>query len=646
MPNHPDPLRKPIPEKSPGRQPLAAVVGILLVASIFWAGSISIRSPYIHPPPTPTPTSTPTSTPTATHTLVPSPTPTATLIPPTPTITPTPTVDPLAANTGYMILSMSDGYYAHLFAYHPQSLPLTRLTENPWDDRQPAISPDGSKIAFSSRRNGYWDIYILSLSNGELIRVSDTPQYDGSPTWSPDGQWLAFETYIEDNLEIVLQSLNDLSQAPIRLTTDPAADYSPKWSPLGRQIAFVSTTSGDEEIWLADLDNVNDRFTNLSQDESAVDFDPAWSPDGRAIAWTSQREGIDRLYIYDTLDPAGLSRQIGSGRSAVSSPDGSVVAATVQTPDQTALVAYRVGDGKLGLPPAELPAAVNGIDWEAAALPGLIVQKLLDSEDPIPPVLYQQELSNPGADAHGRLNLVEIPGVNAPYPYLQDSADESFNALRREVARQTGWDLLGELVNLFIPITEPPHPGLVDEWLYTGRGLALMTSPVQAGYMLLAREIYNGTIYWRIWIRARYQDGSQGEPMRTRPWNLDARFSGDLRAYEEGGAVMPVPPGYWVDVTELFARFGWHPLPALSNWRTYYPAARFNQFAFTEGLDWETAMAQIYPPEAYLEPTSLPSLVASLLNPTPTRMPMLPLPDETGGPTPTFRPTWTPLPEE
>ncbi len=619
---------------------------MVVLASVIWAGSTSVRSPYIHPPPTPTPTSTPTPTPTATPTTVPSPTPTATLVPPTPTITPTPTVDPLAANTGFLILSMSDGYYTHLFAYHPQSLPLTRLTDNAWDDRQPAISPDGSKIAFSSRRNGYWDIYILSLSNGELIRVSDTPQYDGSPTWSPDGQWLAFETYVDDNLEIVLQSLDDLNQAPIRLTNDPAADYSPKWSPLGRQIAFVSTTSGEEEIWLANLDNVDGRFTNLSKDKSSIDRDPAWSPDGRMLTWTAQRAGIDHLVVSDTLDPAGLPRLVGSGRSSVWSPDGSVVAALVQTPEQTALVAYRVADGKLGLPPEELPAAVHGIDWESAALPGLILNKRLDSGDPIPPVLYQKELSNPGADALGRLNLVEVQGVNAPYPYLQDSADESFAALRREVARQTGWELLGDLENLFIPITEPPHPGLVDEWLYTGRGLALLTSPMQAGYMQLVREIFNGTTYWRLWIRARYQDGSQGEPMKNRPWNLDARFSGDLRAYEEGGAVMPVPPGYWVDVTELFARFGWHPLPALINWRTYYPAARFNQFVFDEGLDWETAMAQIYPPEAYLRSTTLPSQVAPLFNSTATLFPMEPQPEETGGPTPTIRPTWTPLPGE
>lgn len=622
------------------------MVGLLGLVVFIWAGSYGMRASYVSPPPTATPTSTPTAVPSTTNTPVPIIAPTNTESQPTATFTPTATVDPLAAENGYLLFAMSDGYYSHLFAYHPQSLPLTRLTDKPWDDRQPAISPDGARIAFSSRRNGYWDIYILNLFSGELIRMSDTPEYDGAPTWSPDGQWLAYETYLEDNLEIMLQSVSDPAQPPIRLTNDPAADYSPRWSPLGRQIAYVSTASGEEDIWLANLDRVEDRFTNLSQNRSAIDSCPAWSPDGRYLAWTSQQEGLDNLYIHDITIQGSPARLIGTGRSAVWSPDGSVLAAVLQTPDQNALVAYRVIDGRVGLPPVELPAALQGIDWGAGIPPALIVDSLVSSGDPIPPSLFQKNLTNPGADAHGRLNLVGIDGLSAPYPLLQDSADESFIALRVEIARQSGWDLLGDLENAFLPITEPAHPGLVDEWLFTGRGFALHTSALQAGWMLTVRESYGGMTFWRVWIRARYQDGSQGEPLRARPWNLGARSSGDPRAFEEGGKVEPIPPGYWIDFTELAARFSWKPLPALSNWRTYYPAARFNQFTFTEGLDWDAAMAQIYPPEAVHQATPIPSQIAPLFYPTATSIYIMPDNGQSDGPTPTFRPTWTPLAED
>ncbi|MDP3449061.1 MAG: hypothetical protein Q8R87_00660, partial [Anaerolineaceae bacterium] len=68
-----------------------------------------------------------------------------------------------AVNAGLIILSMSDGAYKHLFAYHPSYMAMTRLTADAWDDDSPAISPDGSKIAFTSNRFGTREIYILDL---------------------------------------------------------------------------------------------------------------------------------------------------------------------------------------------------------------------------------------------------------------------------------------------------------------------------------------------------------------------------------------------------------------------------------------------------------------------------------------------------
>lgn len=620
------------------------VVGMLGLVAVVWMGSIGLRTQITAPKSTATPTpQPPTATvPTSTATLTPA--PTATQVPPTPTETPIINTDPLASLTGYLVFAMSDGYYSHLFAYHPQTLPLTRLTADPWDDRQPSISPDGSKIAFSSRRNGYWDIYILDLTTKSLLRVTDTLQYDGSPTWSPDGQWLAYETYLDDNLEILLQFLGDLTQPPVRLTSNPAADYSPAWSPQGRQIAFVSTSSGNEEVWLAYLDQVEGRFMNLSQNSAISDRTPAWSSDGRLLAWSAYKDNIGALYIKDTIMTESRPRLIGGGQSPVWSPDNTALAGFLQSPGEVSLVGYRLENGKMILPPVLLPGAVSGADWAAAALPELLPENLPISDSPIPPVLFEKAITDSTESALGRFNLELIDDITVPYPFIQDNADESFEALRTETARQAGWDLLGELENAFLPITEPPHPGLVDEWLFTGRAFALLPSPVQAGWMAITRENFSGQTYWHIWIRARYQDGSQGEPLRGRVWSLDARASGDSHAYEQGGEDQPAPPGYWIDFTELASRFGWSPLPALSNWRTYYPAARFNQFVFSEGLDWDAAMEQIYPPEAVHEPTAIPTqALAASSQPIIVTTPLVDF-DPSLDENPTPRPTWTPLP--
>src|SRR5512135_3397380 len=69
---------------------------------------------------------------------------------PSPTFAPTATLPPeeaLAAlrKQGALFFSMSDGTRRHLFAYHPQFFSLTRLTNSPWDDIRPVVSPDGTK---------------------------------------------------------------------------------------------------------------------------------------------------------------------------------------------------------------------------------------------------------------------------------------------------------------------------------------------------------------------------------------------------------------------------------------------------------------------------------------------------------------------
>ncbi|MCK5430981.1 MAG: PD40 domain-containing protein, partial [Anaerolineales bacterium] len=100
---------------------------------------------------------------------------------------------------GTLFLSIDEGGYKHLFAYHPQTLPFTRLTFGSWDDINPSISPSGTQLAFASNRNGYWDIYVLNLTTGATIQVTDTPEYDGAPSWSPDSNWLVYESYTTPN---------------------------------------------------------------------------------------------------------------------------------------------------------------------------------------------------------------------------------------------------------------------------------------------------------------------------------------------------------------------------------------------------------------------------------------------------------------
>jgi TolB protein len=534
---------------------------------------------------------------------------------------------------GVFFLSLEEGGYFHLFAYSPQTLPLTRLTANAWDDITPALGPDGNWLAFSSRRNGYWDLYLLELGGGGILRLTDTPEYDAAPSWSPDGAIIAYESYVNGNLDIFLRSVTDPGEAPLQLTQNLAVDTSPVWSPLGRQIAFISNRSGEPEVWIADLDHAGS-FIDVSNNAQLSETHPAWSPDGSKIAWaaTDPDSGLTSLYVRDARDPDSQARWAGSGDWPVWQ-DNNNIASRLPAPNQTFLTGY-TATGTISIPPVLLPGALNGLSFgtTSTSLPGPF-----QTAAQVTPAAPFVSSTNPKLNIpSGRVSYVTLINVTAFYPQLNELAGDSFQALRAQVAVQIGWDALGNLENAFVPLTTPLDPGQGEDWLYTGRAFTLNPVLVQANWMAVVREDFSQQTYWHIYLRTAAQDGSQGMPLKQVPWDFSARASSSS-AYENGGQLMnSVPGGYWLDLTTLGAQYGWERLPALTNWRTYYAGARFDELAYPQGMDWRTAMLQLYPPEVLVTPT-----IVIPPTRTPTRTPLWyrsPTPTRT----PTARPSFTP----
>jgi TolB protein len=535
---------------------------------------------------------------------------------------------------GLILLSIQDGVDSHLFAYQPladgegTALPLTRLTVGPWDDITPVYNPNQDSLAFASNRGGQWDLHSLDFDRGKVTQITDTSEYEAAPSWSPDGLWMAYEGYFDNNLDIIIQ-LFDGSQDPIQLTRHPAADYQPAWSPKGREIAFVSTRGGRNQIWLANLDDSgDDRFIKLSSPSEATASHPGWSPDGRYLVWAAvTNDGLHNIYVWDSEDPGAAPKENGSGDWAVWSPDGQALLTVVNTPSQTYLTAYsKESHGVVVLPPIVLPGYVYGLVWEDLDISGSLVVK--DQLKPTPPWDINIGFGTDGIE--GRWDVIELEDVEAPYPRLHDRVDESFQALRLRIASILGWDFLANIENAYIPLSSALSPGLVEDWLYTGRAFSVNRLPINAGWMVIMREDFGQRTYWRIYLRTRYQDGSQGRPLYGLPWDFNARYSGQPSLYDQGGEQMAVvPEGYWVDFTQLTGIFGWERLPALINWQSAYPSARFNEFVMTDGLDWASAMLEIYPMEVLITLTPIPTPTQSqtpapfwINTPTPSPSPM------------------------
>ncbi|MFQ5943180.1 MAG: TolB family protein [Anaerolineales bacterium] len=505
--------------------------------------------------------------------------------------------------------------YSHIWAQVLGEPNAFQLTAGSWDDRNPVVNPSVDQIAFASRKSGNWDLYVMDLETGEVQQVTDTPGYEGKPTWSPDGLWVAYEAYYEDNFDIWILPL-DGSQSPIQLTNNPGSDTAPAWDPGGRRIAFVSDRSGSPDIYIADLDKPTDRFSNITKSPLIEELDPAFNSDGSQIAFSVQVEGIYGIQRMPTDVDESPAKWVGQGSDPVWSGNGKSIAGILRTPYTSHIVTYPL---EQSIPPGSgtLSGRISELDWSPQAFLKLGSYPIVNSEPLFEPV--QDEPSTVG----DRLVLVALANVTPSGLRLSDAADEAFDALRLRILNESGWDFLSNLQRAFVGINEPLPPGYAyNDWLYTGRAFSISQAAVQAGWVEVVREEFGLETFWHVYVRASVQDGSLGEPLRSLPWDFTSRYIGDPIAYDAGGSRQPtIPEGYYIDFTALAADYGFVRLPAMPNWRSFYPGARFDEFALMEGLDWTSAMHELYPASAIATPTPYQTPTTTPTNtprPTPT----------------------------
>ncbi len=168
----------------------------------------------------------------------------------------------------------------------------------------PAISPQGDRIAFISNRNEYFDVFIMNASDGSIIKKL----VDGQTTnnfeelhlltpgmsWSPDGKRIALSSKAGEQDAIFLIDVATGEQE--ELTFGLTGVFSVDWSPKGDEIAFVGNTTSESDIFVYNLKTK--KLVNLT-DDIYSDQRPVWSPDGKKIYFSSDRGDV---LTHDSTD--------------------------------------------------------------------------------------------------------------------------------------------------------------------------------------------------------------------------------------------------------------------------------------------------------------------------------------------------------
>jgi Tol biopolymer transport system component len=185
----------------------------------------------------------------------------------------------------------------------------------------PAVSPDGTRIAFLSDRDGPTDVYVIGADGTGEIRLTRTPEAEGQPAWSADGKQISFTVFANKASRIYAISPAGGDLTPIGSVPGRALRLSPD----GKRILYWTGTWTAMKLFVSELDGSGARQLT---DGTGVVWGARWSPDGKRIAF-GDKDASHVLQIQVMNADGSGRRQVtrfapadGSAQMPAWSPDG------------------------------------------------------------------------------------------------------------------------------------------------------------------------------------------------------------------------------------------------------------------------------------------------------------------------------------
>jgi hypothetical protein len=254
-----------------------------------------------------------------------------------------------------------------------------RITTAAGNDRQPAWSPDGTKISFTSERDGNNEIYKMNSDGTGQTNLTTNPAFDQEPAWSPDGSKIVFVTSRDGNDEIY--TMNADGTGASRLTNDADAEQEPAWSPDGTKIAFDKDTGSNRRVYVMNANGSGAVALTSGGGEGG----PVWSPDGSKIAFTQLIDFFNNDFDIYTMNADGSNKTVIADDPAPNQNEGAVA----WSPDGGS-IAFVIGNyqGFSGVNFVATAAAVHG------ATPSPFAASATAAPDSAAPPDWQPVVSN------------------------------------------------------------------------------------------------------------------------------------------------------------------------------------------------------------------------------------------------------------
>jgi dipeptidyl aminopeptidase/acylaminoacyl peptidase len=177
-----------------------------------------------------------------------------------------------------------------------------RLTTTATDEIQPALSPDGSRLAFVGAAGGLPRVFVAGPDATSPVRAAPAhgggAAIEGNPSWAPHGDRLAFMSTAGGRAGIYVVTLASGQVETLRAGVQTFVE--PAWSPDGRYLAYVVSSDAGTDLFMTELvTGIHTQLTNRTE----ADGRPAWLPDGRLL-YTSWNSGVPGLRWLDPAAPA------------------------------------------------------------------------------------------------------------------------------------------------------------------------------------------------------------------------------------------------------------------------------------------------------------------------------------------------------